>query len=236
MKPILLFATALFASTAIFAQRYEVGLNAGISTTSKPHLSLYKGNEQVYNYAAEANFKYNITDRWQIGLAVGSTKWQRQDKWPLTNTSNASLGEQDVRLVLAKNAMSIALQANHVFPFYEQYEDYVRSALYIGVSAGAVFVGNDGKVNYSRVNPNTPAEYTYASQYNFESGYGTLLGFQVGYTYYFSERVGINLDVAPKVAWVRTNDARQARGNNQYNLWYIPTTVGIHIRFGSDKY
>ncbi|HRO42886.1 MAG TPA: hypothetical protein PL009_08630 [Flavipsychrobacter sp.] len=236
MKSFLLAASAVLLSGTVYAQSYEVGINAGVSTTTKPHKSLYQGNNNVYNYAAEVNFKYNLTERWQMGVAVGLTKWQRKDEWALSNANNMSLGDQEVRLVLAKNAVSFALQLNHVIPFYEQYEDFVRSALYFGVSAGAVVVGNDGKVNYSRVNPNTPAEYTYASQYNFEGGYGALLGFQVGYTYYLSERIGLNFDIAPKVAWVGTNDTRQARGNSDYNLWYIPTTVGLHIRFGSSRY
>jgi len=235
MKSIILAVTAIVLTGNVFAQQYEVGLNAGISTTGKPHRSLYKGDENIYNYAAEANFKYNLTERWQVGAAVGVTKWQRKDQWALSNTNNMSLGSQEVKLVLAQSAVSFALQLNHVIPFYEQYEDFVRSALYIGISAGAVVVGNDGKVNYSRVNPNTPAEYTYASQYNFEGGYGALLGFQIGYTYYLSERIGINLDASPKVAWVNTNDSRQARGNNEYNVWYVPATVGLHIRFGSER-
>jgi hypothetical protein len=236
MKSILVLASACLLAVSVNAQRYEIGLNGGVSTTLQPHRSLYKGSDEVYNYAAELNFKYNLSERWQIGAAVGLTKWQRNDQWPLTNTNNGTLGAQEVKLVIAESATTFVLQANHVIPFYEQYEDFIRSSLYFGLSAGAVVVGNDGKVNYSRVNPNTPAEYTYASQYNFESGYGAVLGFQVGYSYYFSERIGVNLDVAPKVAWVRTNDARQAGGNNQYNLWYIPTTIGIHFRFGSDRY
>lgn len=235
MKSLIVIAAACFLTVAAQAQKFEVGLNAGVSTTLKPQRSLYKGSDEVYNYATEASFKYNIAERWQIGAAVGVTKWQRKDYWPLTNTNNTSLGDQEVRLVLAEEAVSFVLQANHVIPFYEPYEDYVRSSLYFGISAGAVVVGNNGSVQYSRVNPNTPAEYTYASRYNFEGGYGALLGFQLGYNYYFSERLGLNLDVSPRVAWVNTNDARQAGRNNQYNVWYIPATIGVHFRFGSDR-
>lgn len=236
MKSLLLAALAFALSSTVYAQSsYELGLRGGISTTSKPHKSLYQGEDNVYNYAAGINFRYNLTERWQIGADVTTTKWQRDDEWELTNTSNTVLGEQPVRLVLAQSAVSFALQFNHVIPFYEQYEDYVRSAIYFGVSAGGVIVGNNGKVNYGRVNPNTPAEYTYASQYNFEAGYGALLGFQVGYSYYFNERFGLNLEVAPKVAWMRTNDSRQGGANNDYNLWYIPATIGVNYRFGFDR-
>ncbi len=236
MKSILLTAGAMLLAGGIFAQSFEIGLNGGVSTTSKPHKSLYQGNDLVFNYATELNLKYNITERWQAGGAVGLTQWKRNDQWTLANTNNSSLGAQDVQLVLARHAVSFALQLNHVIPFHAPYEDYVKSALYVGISAGGVVVGNDGKVNYSRVNPNTPAEYTYASQYNFEGGYGALFGFQVGYSYYLNERWGINLDIAPKVAWVRTIDNRQGGANNDYNVWYWPATLGIHYRLGFARY
>ena len=233
MRYLLLTAFAALLAGNVSAQTYEIGLNGGVSTTSKPHQSLYKGIDNIYNYAADVNFHYNITERWQTGVSVGVTKWQRHDEWPIELTNNVSLGNQDVKLVLAQSAVSFALQLNHVIPFYEQYEDFVRSNLYFGVSAGAVIAGNNGKVNYSRVNPNTPAEYTYANEYHFESGYGYLLGVQLGYTYYFNEHIGLNFDIAPKVAWMRTNDSRIAGANNKYNLIYFPTTLGIHYRFGS---
>ncbi|MBS1777452.1 MAG: hypothetical protein JSS64_14350 [Bacteroidetes bacterium] len=232
MKKILLSFSLLTMVFTVSAQKFEVGLNAGVSTTSKPHKSLYKGGDNVYNYATNFKVQYNINERWQIGGELGLTKWQRKDQWALDNTNNQSLGKQEVKLLIAQSATSFSLQANHVIPFYERYEDFVRSAIYLGVSAGAVIVGNDGKVNYSRVNPNTPAEYTYASQYNFESGFGMLLGFQIGYSYYFNSRLGINLDIAPKATWVHTNDVRQGGANNYYNLWYIPTTIGIRYRLG----
>ena len=235
MRSILLAASVILCASLARAQVYEIGLNAGVSTTTKPHKTLYKGNENVYNYAADLNFKYSLTERWQLGASVGVTKWQREDEWPLTSTQNLSLGEQKVNLVLAQSAASFLLQFNHVIPFYEQYEDFVRSSLYFGIATGAVVIGNDGRVDYSRVNPNTPAEYTYASTYHFEAGYGYALGFQIGYNYYFSDRVGVNLDIAPRVNWVRTNDARIAGANSQYNVWNIPATIGFHYRFGFDR-
>lgn len=235
MKSLLLTAATIALSVSLQAQVFELGLKAGVSTAAKPHNSLYQGSENVYNYAAGLDFHYSFSERWQIGVDVMATKWQRGDKWPLTNTNNTKLGEQDVRIVLAQSAVSFALQFNHVVPFYQPYEDFVRSALYFGVSGGAVVVGNDGKVNYGRVNPNTPAEYTYASQYNFESGYGVLVGFQLGYAYYFSSRFGFNVEVAPKVAWVKTHDARLGRANNEYNIFYVPATIGLRYRFGFDR-
>jgi len=235
MKAFLLSASAVLFSLVSQAQSYELGINGGISTTSKPHQSLYKGDDNIWNYAASVNFRYNITPHLQTGITAGLTKWERMDNWPLSNTSNMSLGEQNVKVVLAEHAVNFQLELNYVVPFYRQYEDFIRSNLYFGVAAGAVIVGNDGKISYSRVNPNTPAEYTYTSELHFESGYGFTVGAQLGYSYFFNNHLGLNVEVAPKVAWVETKDPRYAGGNNQYNLFYYPTTIGIHYRFGYDK-
>ena len=233
MRSLFFGAALLFLSGSVYAQ-FEIGLNGGISTTTRPVKSLYTGKKNVWNYAADLNFRYNFSEHWQVGLSAGMTKWQRKGEWELTHTAGDSLSTEDVKFVLAQRAVSFALQLNHVIPFYERYEDYVKSQVYFGVSAGAVIVGNDGDVIYSKVNPNTPVEYTYTSEFHYESGYGMLLGAQVGYTYYLNHRWGLNLEFAPKVAWVRTYDSRYAGANNQYSVWYLPTTVGLHFRFGGD--
>jgi hypothetical protein len=101
---------------------------------------------------------------------------------------------------------------------------------------GGVVVGNDAEIVYSKVNPNTPVEYTFASEYHFEPGYGYVVGLQLGYTYFVGQHLGFNLDFAPKVTWVNTNDSRYGSANNEYTLIYFPTTVGIHYRLGYRKY
>lgn len=232
MKSLLIIAAISIMSGSVYAQSFEVGVNGGVSTTAKPHQSLYQGDDNVWNYAADVNVHYNISERWQTGLSIGLTKWERTGEWPLTGTSGTDLGSEDVKFIFAERAVSFAFQLNHVIPFYEQYEDFVRSHLYFGIAAGAVVLGNDGTIQYSKVNPNTPVEYTYTSEFHFENGYGFLLGAQLGYTYYFGEHLGINLEVAPKVAWVKTNDARYAGANNVFNIIYFPTTIGVHYRFG----
>jgi hypothetical protein len=235
MKSILVFVAATLLSTSLWAQKYEIGLNGGISTTTRPHRSLYQGADNVWNYAVGANFHYNIMERIQMGVNVDMTKWERKDQWPLVSANSTDLGTQEVKYQLAKRAVSFTLQLNYVLPFYQQYEEFVRSQLYIGVAAGGVMIGNDAEVVYSKVNPRTPVEYTYASEYHFEPGYGYILGMQIGYTYFISERIGINLDFAPKVTWAKLNDSRYGGANNEYTLIYFPTTIGLHYRFGYDR-
>lgn len=236
MKPLLLFVAASLLSGNIIAQSYEIGINGGLSTTTKPNKSLYQGNGNVWNYAADVNYRYNISEQWQTGITIGLTQWQRTSDWTLTGPNNENLGDHQVKYLLADRAVSFGLELNRVFPFHKQYEDFVRSNLYVGITAGGVIVGNDGKTYYSKVNPKTPIEYSYISQYDFETGYGYLLGFQVGYTYFFGAHLGVNIECAPKVAWVGTNDSRYGGANNKFNLFYFPTTVGVHYRFGYRKY
>jgi hypothetical protein len=159
------------------------------------------------------------------------TSWQRSDNWQLTGPNNENLGVKNVRYVAARDAVSFALHFNHTIPFYSQHEVLAKALFYFGAAAGPVIVGNDGNVSYSKANPNTPSEFIYTSAYHFESGFGFMLGGQVGFNYYLSERVGINVQVAPSIAWVQTNDSRMNGANNQFHINYCSRTIGIRYRF-----
>lgn len=232
MKRFLLTAAAAFFAGVASAQSFEIGLNAGMSTNTKPEMPQYKGMQNVWNPAYAANFYYNFTDRWQLGFNLGLAKWQTKADWAITGNFDDSLGNQEVNFIMADPAVTLAAQFNHVIPFYERYEDYVKASIYVGVAAGAVFTANDGRTVYNRVNPNTPVEYTYMSEFHFERGYGYMLGIQIGFNYYFGEHWGLNLDAAPRYASVKTVDPRFNHQNDEYNLFYIPTTIGVRYRFG----
>lgn len=214
------------------AQKFEIGLSGGCSNSSITQESLYTGDKGKWSYASALQFHYNAHEHFQIGAEVGMTRWERYGDWSLYAANNQYLGNKEVRFVLAERAVNIALRANYVLPFYQPYEDYVRSALYGGISAGVMVTGNNGNIEYSRYNPNTPTEYSYVSKYNFESGYGTMLGLQVGYAYYFSKLFGANVEFAPKMAWIKTIDPRYQYANDTYNIIYFPITVGVRVRFG----
>ncbi len=235
MKKISIIIAFCFLITISQAQVFEVGINRGVSNTSQPNESLYNGDKGKWSYATDLNLHMNFSERWQAGFSIGMTKWERTGNLLLTAAYNINLGSRKVNYLYAKRAVSIAFQGNHVIPFKERYEDFVRSNLYFGLSAGVVVTGNDGNITYTKTNPNTPSEFTYISEFNYQSGYGTLLGVQVGYTYYFGEHLGINLEFAPKITWVKTVDPKYNNANDTYNLFYFPTTIGIHYRFGNYK-
>lgn len=232
MKSILLSFSALLLCTSVtMGQSIEIGVNGGMSNTLKPGESLYKGDKNVWNYAADVNVHYGFNDHWEIGLNIGMTKWERLQDWHLFGPEGVDLGIHEVKYVFAQRAVSFAFSSNYVIPIYKQYEDYVKARFYVGLSTGAVFIGNDGEEKYGRVNPFTPKEYTYTSEFHFQSGYGFLAGAQAGFTYYFNQTWGVNLDFSPKIAWVKTVDPRFNHANDLYSIIYYPITLGVHVRF-----
>lgn len=226
----------LFCSLTASAQKYEFGLSGGVSNTSRVKESLYSGDKGKWTYAAGINFHYNISPRLQAGLEAGMTHWERTGAWTLYANNNQSLGTKEVTFLFAERALSLAVRLNYVVPLYNLYEDFVRSSFYGGISLGGVATGNEGKIEYSKSNPNTPAEYRYVSRFQYESGYGTVLGLQVGYNYFFSKLLGMNIEFAPKMAWVKTVDAKYGYANDTYNILYFPATIGLRFRFGEIHY
>ena len=218
------------------AQKYEIGVVGGVSNTSRVKESLYSGDEGKWTYATGINFHLNITPHFQAGIEAGMTSWERSTDWALDGYNNQSLGTKEVNYIFADRALSLAFRVNYVLPFYTRYEDFVRSSFYAGVSFGGVATGSEGNIEYSRANPNTPAEYRYVSKFQYESGYGTVLGLQAGYTYFFSKALGVNIEFAPKMAWVKTADAKYGYANDTYNVLYFPATLGLRFRFGEVYY
>ncbi len=226
----------IFCFLGVSAQKYELGLTGGVSSTSRVKESLYSGDKGKWTYAAGINFHYNINPHFQAGLEAGMTRWERTGEWSLNASNNQSLGNKEVTYLFAERALSLALRLNYVVPIYRAYDDFIRSSFYGGVTLGGVATGNEGKIEYAKGNPNTPAEYRYVTKFQYESGYGTLLGLQIGYNYYFSKLLGVNLEFAPKMAWVKTVDAKYGAANDTYNILYFPATIGLRFRFGEIRY
>lgn len=232
------FFTSLFTISflAAHAQKFEVGINGGASNPVRVNESQYSGHNGKWKLNTGINFHYNLNSHFQIGGDVSMTQWERTADWNLYAPGDQYLGTREVSYLLAKRAYSATLRFNYVIPFYPKYDDFIRSSVYFGVSLGGVVTSGNGAIEYSRYNPNTPAEYSYVSRYNFERGYGSTIGAQVGYTYYFSQLLGLNVEFAPKIAWVKTIDSHYAYANDTYNVLQLPVTVGIRLRFGSYGY
>lgn len=236
MVRLIITSVIVFSCLSVSAQKFEIGINGGGSNPVRVNESQYSGDHGCWSYYAGVNFHYNLSPHFQIGGDVSMTQWKRNEDWNLYAPDNQYLGTKNVTYILADKAYTASVRFNYVIPFYPKYGDYVRSSLYMGVSLGGIVTSGNGNIEYSRFNPNTPAEYSYVSKYNYESGYGSTVGAQIGYTYYFSKLVGLNVEFAPKIAWVKTIDYRYAHANDVYNVIYLPTTIGIRLRFGSYGY
>ena len=230
MKSLVLTITIALCSLQLMAQRFELGVNGGIGCSSKPYGALYQGSDRVFTPAFNLSIQHNYSERWQIGFDIGMTSWQRNDNWHLIGPNNEDLGYKPVKYLAAKNAVSFALKLNHTIPFYSQHEDLAKAVFYFGAAAGPVIIGNDGNIEYSKMNPNTPSEYIYTAAYHFQSGYGFLLGGQVGFNYYLSPRVGINIQVSPSITWAKINDWRMGGNNNEFHVFNCTRTIGIRYR------
>ena len=230
MKSLFLTITAVLLSLQLFAQPNEIGFNGGIGCSSKPYGALYQGSDRLFTPAFNLSFHHNYKERWQVGLDVGMSSWQRNDNWHLVGPDNEDLGYKTVMFQAARNAMSFAVQLNHCMPIYSQYEDLARALFYFGAAAGPMVIGNDGSVEYSKMNPNTPSEYVYTAAYHFQPGYGFMLGGQVGFNYYVSPRIGINIQVTPTISWVKTNDWRMGGNNNEFHVYNCTRTIGVRYR------
>jgi hypothetical protein len=53
---------------------------------------------------------------------------------------------------------------------------------------------------------------------------------QVGYSYYFIPKFGINIEAEGRYAMVGTNDVNYDHENERYHTFYFPITIGVRYR------
>ncbi|HXS38246.1 MAG TPA: hypothetical protein VN721_16200 [Flavipsychrobacter sp.] len=229
MRTFVLTALALLFAGSMYAQNFEVGVNGGVSTSSIPGGTPDKGDKTTWNYQASARLLYSINENWQVGGDIAGTKWQTTAQWPLTGAFGQKIGSQKVTYSFGSPALTICAQLNRVIPFYSKINlDFIQSQVYFGVSAGGVITVNDGRANYSTL----PTEkFQYTSNFNYADGKGYVVGVQVGYSYFFTEHFGLNVEVAPRYASVYTSDGRFGHADDHYHLFYYYGTLGLRFRF-----
>jgi hypothetical protein len=239
MKALLLTTIALaMATCSLYAQnpsdyKIEIGLNGGIGVNTIPTGSsaLYEGSSGSSNATGSLKVDYNINENWQIGGEVGAAKWMTSGTWPITGAFGQSLQPQKVTFIIANPAISVCAQLNRVVPFYSKYTHYNKANFYYGVSAGILPTVNDGAISYSKYNKSPDPTYTYVSQYDYGFGLGYVAGVQVGFSYYIIPKLGVNVELAGRYAYVGTNETRYDHENTHYELLYFPATVGLRYRF-----
>ncbi len=118
-----------------------------------------------------------------------------------------------------------------MIPFYTRYSDFNKANLYFGALVGMVTTINDGSLTYSKYGQAPDSGYNYMSRYDYGAGTGYSLGAQIGYSYYITPRLGLNVELAARYAHVWTNDEHYGSENSKYYLLYFPETIGLRWRF-----
>ena len=240
MKSIILAAAVLLATAgSLSAQnfppdyRFEIGVNGGMSANTIPKgpASSYQGTKGSWAPEFSVRGDYNISQYLQVGIDLGFTNWTTTANWTAYNAYGENVPAREVKFVLAKPAISFAAQVNGMIPFFSRYKEYNKANIYYGATIGIITTINDGSIAYSQYNEMPGSQYTYASQYNYGNGIGYVAGLQVGFSYFITQRWGINAELAGRYADVGTTDTHYGHENSRYNLFYFPCTVGIRYRF-----
>lgn len=227
MKSLLLATIALLTAGSLQAQMFEATIGGGVSTVGKPKglPGVYQGSKSVISPSVTAQFNYNVNDYWQIGGSINGEEMMRKGDW--TNTSPFGLPgvNKNVNFVIADPAISFNVRVNRMIPFYSSYiPDLVQSAIYFGVSAGAIFTANDGRTILS--------SDSYVKQFDLENGKGYTIGIHGGYTYYYKRHLAVFGELEPMFAQVYTSDARDAHALEQYHMIFFHANIGVRYRWG----
>ena len=244
MKAFLLTAaTVLACGTGLFAQslwsanlppdyNWEVGVNGGWSTFTRPNgpADVYQGTrtKTVSDFSIRAS--YFLSPNWMLNLDLGTRHWESSGDWSVVDNQGTSLGTRPVTFVVAEHAVNESVGINYVIPFYTRYRTYNKSNLYFGASFGLMQTSNDGSIKYANYKL-TDTAYRYPSRFDYGPGDGFMVGLQAGYTWYIVPRLGINLDLSVRYAQFNTTDQRYGSENSHFHTLYFPETVGIRWRF-----
>lgn len=228
MKLRILTVAALLAATAAQAQITEIGLNGGIGTTTLPRKTAYQGNEMTFNPNYGLRVHYNINEYWQVGVDANMTKWYTNGLATVNGPDGQLFDNQPVTYLLGEQVTSIVAQGNHMHPHYDITE-LNDGNFYYGVSAGVIFTTNDGELTKTELQKD-PA-YSYVSEYHYQPGRGWTAGVQVGYSFWFGNTVGVNIEFAPRYCAVYSIDPRYGRKNEDYTLITLPVSAGLRFRF-----
>jgi hypothetical protein len=240
MKAFLLTAAVCLACAgSMFAQnlppdyRWEIGVNGGWSTMTRPlgPAEVYQGSRTNISSDFSIRAAYFFTPHWMINADIGNRRWISYGDWQLNDLNGLKLKPREITFLVADYAVTESIGMNYVIPFYSKYNTYNRSNLNFGVTFGLINTINDGSIAYSRYKSLPDSNYTYMSRYDYGFGIGYTFGMQIGYTYYILPRLGVNLDLAVRYADVRTNDIRYNHENSKYHLLYFPETIGVRWRF-----
>jgi hypothetical protein len=240
MKAIILAVSALFVMNSnLFAQNlppdyyFEIGLNGGLSGATRPvgPAEPYQGNGTNISGDYSLRINYLPSPHWMFAVDFGDRQWFSYGTWAATDINGQKLSGRTVTFDVADHAINSSIEANYMIPFYSGYSNYNKANLYFGVMLGLMNTVNDGSIGYSTYKASPDSNFRYVSKYDYESGLGVTFGIQMGYTWYFIPRLGLNVELAARYAHVNTIDEHYGSENNKFTTLYFPETIGLRWRF-----
>lgn len=210
----------------------RVAFGTGGCYNMVPTRTFDAGDRGTLNQAYSLSVGYQVSRRLMIGGTVDYLNWRTKADMALVSPSGRSLGLQEADILLGENVFKIGGDATIVFQSSEEYSDFARNEFSFGLSLGLIITGGQSSVEYRRVNPLSPREYSYISQLKYGGGTGYFCGAQSRYSYFFSKRVGIMTSVGGHWAAVTCDDYRFAKRNQRFDLFWFTGTIGVIVRLG----
>ncbi len=216
-------------------RRWDVGINYGTSTISRPlgPEKNYSGSRTEFVQDMSIKVIYGINENWNVNFDLGWRKWEAFGTWSNPYTFGSSLKNTGITIGIGSPALTESVQLNYTLTKYDKYKGYVKSYFYAGALAGLVTTVSDGSTGYSHYNSLPDSNYRYISSYNYGAGIGYSLGLQLGYTYYFAPRFGVNVELGARyvnMTTMTTNDVADNHGTTKYQMVFLPETIGLRYR------
>ena len=211
-----LLCCLLLAPASVYAQKFEFGLGAGLSISTKPSDNMaFKTDRSVVNAAGALSLLYNINAHLQTGLEMHLLQLSGKSDAVYTTFDGRKIGGDDKKFVYGKSTYSFTAVLNGKKFMGNGYG-------YAGVAAGYVATRHDSKTLSSNESYRAP-----------NGGNGLALGLQLGYVRGISKRLAVNAELAMRY-FNLGYDAMEPSGTSQdklkYSIMAFPVTVGIRYQ------
>ena len=211
----LLFSLLLFPSLA-YAQKFELGLGAGISTNVKPSNNMYfKGDKMTINYAATLQAFYNISDYLQAGIEVRALGLSSKSDKAYVYYDGRTIGDDDKRFVYGKNVFAPSAVVNGKLPLKNGY-------LYGGAALGYGVARHDSKKLSANESYRAP-----------DGGKGVVWGLQIGYVQGITKHLAITAEGALRrynLKYDTNASSSDPMQDLHYNVAAYALTVGLRYQ------
>jgi hypothetical protein len=210
MKKLIVLGVVLLGSVSLFAQKFEVGVNSGVSYSSLVNASnpyLVKGWSSEMNRSMWSVKTALVTDKWMYGIAFDYGSYSVKVDQPFIGMFS-SFYNAYVPVENYKEKYIATSYHTDGKIFVNRKLSIKRFELYSGMSAGMILLHSIQSGNlYVR---------------NFDN-YGYTTGLQFGGTYFVTKHLGANLELAG-------NYLHFDRDHNSMNIINVPASLGVRYK------